>query len=107
MNCLDNTTRAKVISCLIEGCSIRATVRMTGASKPTVVKLLAEIGGACAAYHNRSVRHLKSVVYSAMRFGRSLEPRRRMSAPKRSKRVGAMFGRGSESTRIRSWWFRT
>ena len=59
MNRLDTQTQARVISCLIEGCSIRATVRMTGAAKNTVVKLLADIGCACAAYHNRSVRNLK------------------------------------------------
>src|SRR6266849_4185434 len=59
MNCLDTETRAKVINCLIEGCSIRATVRMTGAAKNTVVKLLADIGCACADYHNRAVRNLK------------------------------------------------
>jgi IS1 family transposase len=59
MNCLDTETRARVINCLIEGCSIRATVRMTGAAKNTVAKLLAEIGCACAAYHNRAVRRLK------------------------------------------------
>src|ERR1700683_269889 len=59
MNRLDTKTQAKVINCLIEGCSIRATVRMTGAAKNTVVKLLADIGCACAAYHNRTVRRLK------------------------------------------------
>jgi IS1 family transposase len=59
MNCLDTETRARVINCLIEGCSIRATVRMTAAAKNTVVKLLAAIGCACAAYHNRAVRRLK------------------------------------------------
>src|SRR5437667_142524 len=59
MNCLNTETRAKVISCLIEGCSIRATVRMTGVAKNTVVKLLADIGCACAAYHNQQVRNLK------------------------------------------------
>src|SRR5947208_14907126 len=59
MNCLGTETRAKVISCLIEGCSIRATVRMTGVAKNTVVKLLADIGCACAAYHNQQVRNLK------------------------------------------------
>jgi IS1 family transposase len=59
MNCLDTETRARVINCLIEGCSIRATVRMTGAAKNTVAKLLAEIGCACAAYHNHAVRNLK------------------------------------------------
>ena len=59
MNCLDTKTRAQIIGCLIEGCSIRATVRMTGAAKNTVVKLLADIGCACAAYHNCYVRDLK------------------------------------------------
>src|SRR5271157_4455202 len=59
MNCLDNTTRAKVIGCLIEGCSVRATVRMTGVSKTTVMKLLADLGAACAAYHDRYVRNLR------------------------------------------------
>src|ERR1700739_431724 len=59
MNCLDTETRAKVINCLIEGCSIRATVRMTGVAKNTIVKLLSDLGCACAAYHNRAVRDLK------------------------------------------------
>jgi IS1 family transposase len=59
MNCLDTETRARVINCLIEGCSIRATVRMTGAAKGTVTKLLADLGCACAAYHNRTVRNLR------------------------------------------------
>jgi IS1 family transposase len=59
MNCLGTETRARVVNCLIEGCSIRATVRMTGAAKNTVVKLLADMGCACAVYHNRYVRNLK------------------------------------------------
>ncbi len=59
MNCLNTETRARVVNCLIEGCSIRATVRMTGVAKNTVAKLLADIGCACAAYHNRYVTNLK------------------------------------------------
>lgn len=59
MNRLDPQTQARVISCLIEGCSIRATVRMTGVAKNTIVKLLADIGCACAGYHTRAVRNLK------------------------------------------------
>lgn len=59
MNLLDNKSRARIVSCLVEGCSIRATCRMTGFSKNTVVKLLEDLGGACAAYHNRYVRNLK------------------------------------------------
>lgn len=59
MRCLDTQTRARIVHCLIEGCSIRATCRMTGAAKNTVTKLLADIGRACATYHDRHVRNLK------------------------------------------------
>jgi hypothetical protein len=40
----------QVIAALIEGNSIRATVRMTGVAKNTVIKLLCDIGKACAVY---------------------------------------------------------
>src|ERR1039457_5645066 len=59
MNCLDNQTRARVVGCLLECCSVRATVRLTGVSKPTILKLLADLGNSCAAYHDRHVRNLK------------------------------------------------
>lgn len=59
MNKLDYGRRAQVVRCLIEGNSIRATVRMTGVAKNTIVKLLADLGCACSAYHNRTVRNLR------------------------------------------------
>jgi IS1 family transposase len=60
MNKLSNADRVRVISALVEGCSIRATVRMTGVAKNTIVKLLADIGFACADYHDKHVRNIKS-----------------------------------------------
>ena len=59
MNCLDTQTRSQIVRCLIEGYSIRSTARMTGASKNTIIKLLNDLGAACAEYHNRHVRNLK------------------------------------------------
>jgi IS1 family transposase len=59
INRLDQSKRAAVIRCLVEGNSIRSTVRITGAAKNTVVKLLAELGCACAAYHHRNVRGVR------------------------------------------------
>ncbi len=59
MNCLDAATRAHIVHCLIEGCSVRATCRMTGAAKGTVIKLLADLGAACARFHNEHVRNLR------------------------------------------------
>jgi IS1 family transposase len=58
MNRMDTARRAAVIRCLIEGNSINSTVRMTGAAKNTVLKLLVEIGASCSAYMDKSMRNL-------------------------------------------------
>jgi hypothetical protein len=44
MNKLTKEDRVRVISALVEGNSIRATVRMTGIAKNTAAKLLVDIG---------------------------------------------------------------
>jgi IS1 family transposase len=58
MNRLSNADRTRIVAALVEGNSIRSTCRMTGAAKGTVLKLLSELGGACAAYHHEHVRNL-------------------------------------------------
>jgi IS1 family transposase len=60
MNKLSTQKRVQVISALVEGVSINATVRMTGVSKNTVLKLLADIGNACAIYQHKVFRNLNS-----------------------------------------------
>jgi IS1 family transposase len=60
MNKLTTAKRIAVVAALVEGNSIRATVRMTDVSKPTILKLLADLGDACATYHDVHVRNLKS-----------------------------------------------
>jgi IS1 family transposase len=59
MNRLESTTREQVINCLIEGCSIRATVRMTGVAKKTVMRLLVEVGDVCADYQDKVFHDLR------------------------------------------------
>jgi IS1 family transposase len=58
MNRLDTATRAHVVRCLVEGTSIRATVRITGVAKNTITKLLVELGAACSEYQDRTLRGL-------------------------------------------------
>ena len=60
MNRLTSDQRAKVISCLIEGSSVRSTVRMTGVAKKTVLRVLVEVGAVCSDYQDRVMRNLKS-----------------------------------------------
>src|ERR1700693_3832979 len=58
MNRLDKATRTQVLSCILEGCSIRATVRMTGVSKKAVMRLLLEAGSVAAKFQDRLFRNL-------------------------------------------------
>ena len=58
MNKLSPERRAQVISALVEGNSIRATCRMTGTAKGTVLKLLADVGEVCRDYQDKHVRKL-------------------------------------------------
>ncbi len=58
MNNLPIERQIAVIAALVEGSSIRATVRMTGVAKDTVIKLLARIGQACAEYQDKTLRNL-------------------------------------------------
>lgn len=58
MNKLSLERQIRVVSALVEGNSIRATVRMTGVAKNTVVKLLADLGQACAEYQDKTLRNL-------------------------------------------------
>jgi IS1 family transposase len=58
MNKLNIQKRVQILSCLIEGNSIRSTARITETSKNTVVKLLCDLGSACAKYQDEHLRKL-------------------------------------------------
>jgi IS1 family transposase len=60
MNVLPIEKRVAVISALVEGCSIRATSRMTGVAKRPILNLLAAVGTACAKLHDERVRGLQT-----------------------------------------------
>lgn len=59
MNKLSVAERARIVRCLVEGNSIRAACRMTGAAKNTVVKLLVDLGRACSRYQDEMLRNLQ------------------------------------------------
>jgi IS1 family transposase len=58
MNKLTPEKRAHILHLLCEGSSIRAITRITGASKNTVAKLLADVGAACSEYQDKAFRNL-------------------------------------------------
>jgi IS1 family transposase len=65
MNRLSTEKRAQIIGALVEGNSIRATCRMTGAAKNTVTKLIVDIGQAAADYQDAHFQLLPCEVVEA------------------------------------------
>lgn len=60
MRKLETSERVRIVSSLIEGNGVRATCRMTGAAKRTVLKLLVDIGTACQVFHDEHVVGLRT-----------------------------------------------
>lgn len=58
MNKLSTEERRKVVACLVEGNSLRATTRMTGIHRTTIMKLLNDLGEACQAFQDTTLRNL-------------------------------------------------
>lgn len=58
MNILATDKRAQILNCLVEGCSMRSTTRLTGAAKKTVERMLVSAGKACADYMDKTMRNL-------------------------------------------------
>lgn len=61
-NVLPRETRVRVISALTEGNAVRATSRLTGVDKNTVMQLGHRVGDGCVALHNRLVRDVAAYV---------------------------------------------
>lgn len=59
MNKLSLKDRAKILHCLVEGNSMRATSRLCDVSINTVTKLLVDVGYGCLFYHQQAVRNLQ------------------------------------------------
>jgi hypothetical protein len=55
-NVLPFAARVDVASHLVDGCSIRATSRLTGIHKTTILRFLVLLGEGCARLHDRLVR---------------------------------------------------
>ena len=60
MNRLSTTERAAIVRALVEGNSIRATCRITGRDKGTVLALLNDLGRACTAYQYKTIRGINA-----------------------------------------------
>lgn len=60
MNQLSIEKRSRIIGCLVEGNSLRATARICDVAFNTVLKLVPKIGKACSDYQDKVFRNLNS-----------------------------------------------
>jgi IS1 family transposase len=60
MNKLSIERRSRILACLCEGLSVRATCRLLDCSKDAVLKLIVDAGEACEAFHHTRVQGLTS-----------------------------------------------
>lgn len=58
MNKLSTQDRVQILNALSEGVGVNAAARITGKSKNTILKLLADAGEACALYQDNAMRNL-------------------------------------------------
>jgi hypothetical protein len=58
MNILSRDQQIAVISALTEGCAIRATERLTGIHRDTIMRLGVRVGDGCATLHDAMMRGL-------------------------------------------------
>jgi hypothetical protein len=59
MNILPRDKQIAVISALTESCSIRATERLTGIHRDTIMRLGVRVGGGCAALHEELMQFVQ------------------------------------------------
>src|ERR1700687_1206102 len=59
MNVLPIDRQIQTIAALTEGCSIRATERMTGVHRDTIMRLAVRVGEGCARIHDEMMRGLQ------------------------------------------------
>lgn len=59
MSALSRETRVRVVSALVEGISLRATERLTGAGRQAITALLLRVGDGCKRLHDATMRELR------------------------------------------------
>jgi IS1 family transposase len=58
MNTLTHEKKCAVVRCLVDGCSVRATCRISGVALNTVQRITRQLGEACIQFQNNVLRNL-------------------------------------------------
>jgi lambda repressor-like predicted transcriptional regulator len=104
MNRLSDAKRVQVLSMLCEGSSMRSVSRVADVSINTVAKLLADEGEACEAFHDETVRGVRSKrVQCDEIWALCYAKQKNVVPPKRLRTEQVIFGHGPLWMPIPSW----
>ncbi len=90
-NHLSREKRLAVVRALIEGCSVRATSRMTGVHKTTILRHLVAIGQGCASLLDQLVVDVPSEVVEVDEIWSFIRKKQRMLTPKDEPEAGDCY----------------
>lgn len=101
-------TRVQILQMLCEGSSMRSISRVTGVSINTVSKLLVDAGEACAAFHDKTVRGIKSTAVQcheiwSFSYAKAKNVKFAKSAPEGARDVWTWTAIDADSKLIVSW----
>ena len=91
MNRLPLSEQTKIIAHLVDGCSVRATTRLTGAAKGTILRLLVAVGTGCARLHDRLVRSVESSMIEADELYALIGKREKRKTAKDADEIGDAY----------------
>jgi hypothetical protein len=81
MNVISRDQQIQIIACLTEGQSIRATERITGIHRDTIMRLGERVGRGCAELHDRMMVGVRA---GRLELGRNLGLRRQETEARRT-----------------------
>ncbi len=109
MNRLPLPKRAQILGLLVEGNSLRAASRLADVSFNSVLKFVADMGCACAAYQDKALRNLRSQRIQvdeawAFVYAKAKNVRGAKKAPEFAGDVWTWVGIDAQSKLAVSWW---
>ena len=109
MNRLNIEKQELILKCLVDGNSIRATCRITGAAKNTVIKLLTDTGIACSEYQDKVLRDLPCTrievdeIWAFIIYARKKNVPEAKKAPREAGDVWAWVALSADTKLVPSW----
>lgn len=91
MNILSREKQIEIVAALVEGCSIRATERLTGVHRDTIMRLGVRVGQGCARVHDELMQNLQPAAVELDEIWSFVGKKQRKATPEGSDEFGDQY----------------